>query len=220
MDHVKWEDVALIIRAIAFLSEQAWVIQSLSKGQHSLLTSKLSKNDEHDPLANERMVISSLLKVFRRPILERWFSIRFWAMDAIRNMVGHRPGKELVRILVEEGASEAFETLFSTPSSDPTSPNGRRSTTASPRGSAFSKSNSGSIQSATSLKVRSGPDGNGKLRAELMEEYRREASKRAEELVMYISIWDRVADEEATDIKANKRLTVVSIAGMGGGLEV
>ena len=206
------------------------MIHSLGKGRHSLLASKLKDTNEHDPLGNERALISSLLEVFRRPIPERWFSIRFWAMDTIRNMVGHRPGKALVGILVEEGASEAFKSLFAPTYitvdgvSIPNSPlHGHRSAGTSPRGSTFSKSSHGgrSLNSNTPTNARSGPDGDGKLRAKLMEEYRREASKRAEELVMYISIWDKVGpgEDDMENAKGNlkRRLEVVSIAGIGGG---
>ena len=47
--------------------------------------------------------------LFRRSIPQRWFSIRFWAADTIRNMVAHRP--PLARTLLQEDAISAFETL-------------------------------------------------------------------------------------------------------------
>jgi hypothetical protein len=45
----------------------------------------------------------------RRSIPERWFCIRFWAADTMRNMVAYRP--RLARILLREDAISAFEAL-------------------------------------------------------------------------------------------------------------
>ncbi|KAF8516255.1 hypothetical protein JB92DRAFT_2273865 [Gautieria morchelliformis] len=81
-----WENVALTLRALAFLSEQEWVAQAV-----------------------DAAIVRSLLGVFRPIIPQRWFCTRFWAADALRNMVAHRP--ELARTLLQEDAVSAFATL-------------------------------------------------------------------------------------------------------------
>ncbi|KAF8516253.1 hypothetical protein JB92DRAFT_2911128 [Gautieria morchelliformis] len=83
---VHWENVALTLRALAFLSEQEWVAQAV-----------------------DAAIVRSLLGVFRPIIPQRWFCTRFWAADALRNMVAHRP--ELARTLLQEDAVSAFATL-------------------------------------------------------------------------------------------------------------
>ncbi|KAF8516245.1 hypothetical protein JB92DRAFT_2911102 [Gautieria morchelliformis] len=83
---VNWEHVALTLRSLAFLSEQAWVAHAI-----------------------EPAIVKSLLRVFKRSIPERWFCIRFWAADTIRNLVANRP--ELARTLIQQNAVSAFETL-------------------------------------------------------------------------------------------------------------
>jgi len=137
MDGVKWEDVAFNLRAMAFLSEHRWVVVGVDEECEGIIT--------------------SIMGVFRRPIPSRWFSIRFWAMDTIRNIVSHRP--PLVRILVAQDVAAAFATL--TPSS-PSYPQliGSRSVNAQ-----------------------------AKSRPKIMDEYRKEAAKRAEEMVSYIKNW-------------------------------
>jgi hypothetical protein len=39
MDHVKWEDVALNLRAMAFLSEHRWVVEGVEEEAEILITS-------------------------------------------------------------------------------------------------------------------------------------------------------------------------------------
>jgi len=89
-EDVNWEHVTLTLRALAFLSEQKWVADSI------------------DP-----NVVDSLLNVFRPRIPKRWLCIRFWAMDTIRNIVSHRPS--LVRNLIQGDAAAAFQTLTAVP---------------------------------------------------------------------------------------------------------
>lgn len=178
MEKVHWEDAALIIRALAFLSEHGWVIRGLSFH-----------------LNHERLMVTTLLAVFRRPIPERWFSIRFWAMDTVRNMVGQRPGKDLVRVLIEEDAISAFESLFD-----------------ANRAALIVRKNK-TNNTGTPQEIRPSPDDAANIRLRLRQEYQREAGKRAEELVAYIKVWERVADEEEA-MKQNKRLQIVSIGGM------
>jgi len=84
---VHWENVALTLRALAFLSEQEWVAEAVFHVFYSSYTHALR----------------------RRSIPERWFCIRFWAADTIRNMVAHR--SSLARTLLEEDALSAFDTL-------------------------------------------------------------------------------------------------------------
>ncbi|KAF8499487.1 hypothetical protein BU17DRAFT_72199 [Hysterangium stoloniferum] len=136
MDGVKWEDVALNLRAMAFLSEHGWVVVGVEEDCEVLIT--------------------SIMGVFRRTIPSRWFSIRFWAMDTIRNIVSHRP--PLVRILVAQDVAAAFATL--TPSS-PSYPQ---------------------LIGSRGLNIQS------KSRPRIMDEYRKEAAKRAEEMVLNTSI--------------------------------
>ena len=45
----------------------------------------------------------------RRSIPERWFCIRFWAADTMRNMIAHRP--RLARILLNQDAVSALDGL-------------------------------------------------------------------------------------------------------------
>ncbi|KAF8520997.1 hypothetical protein JB92DRAFT_2893550 [Gautieria morchelliformis] len=154
---VHWENVALTLRALAFLSEHDWVARAV-----------------------EERIVRSLLGVFRRSIPERWFCIRFWAMDTIRNILSHRP--PLVSTLIRENAAVAFATL--TAPSSPTRSRSSRTSPASPSTSPTSTTCpnlSSSPSTGTSL--------GGKTKGRLMEDYKREASKRAEELTSYIKDW-------------------------------
>ena len=109
-------------------------------------------------------------------------------MDTIRNILSHRP--PLVSILVRENAAMAFATLAS-PSSSPTS------VFRTPRSPVNSKpaSPSGGSGSTAVLTKNNPSAGTGhtntspKTRWRLMEDYKREASKRAEELTAYIRNW-------------------------------
>ncbi|GJJ14167.1 hypothetical protein Clacol_008428 [Clathrus columnatus] len=155
MDDVKWEDVGLVLRALAFVSEHGWVVQGMS-----------GDDDETEGEDKVVKVVKSIMNVFWRSIPERWFSIRFWAMDAVRNIVSHRP--PLVRLLAEIKADKAFITL--TPSS-PLYP----------------------VAINTS---RISVEGGGKIRNRLLEEYRKESAKRAEEMVDYIRMWHNATISE------------------------
>ncbi|KIJ52738.1 hypothetical protein M422DRAFT_25810 [Sphaerobolus stellatus SS14] len=233
MDEIKWEDVGILMRVMAFLSEQSWVVSALGKGRHAILTSSLNKSpsllsipnsakSQDDPKAfgadNDREMIRALLLVFRKPIPLRWFSIRFWAMDTIRNMVGHRPGRELVKILLDEEAENALVTLFTAPGAMPMNSGSastlalsKSKTTTSPRtggshtasslvpdelGSTGSPAPPGSFAPMAPNNPRSGPDSNARTRQRMMDRYRTEAAQRAEELVMYMRIWANVSDDD------------------------
>ncbi|GJJ08141.1 hypothetical protein Clacol_002349 [Clathrus columnatus] len=140
MGDVKWEDVGLTLRALAFVSKHEWVVRGMSGDDNS-------KAEE---------LIKSIMKVFWRSIPERWFSIRFWAMDTVRNIVSHQ--NTLIRLLAEMEADKAFLTL--TPSSP--------------------------LYPSTINTTRTSAEGDGKTRNRLLEEYRKESAKRAEEMVEYI----------------------------------
>lgn len=190
---VNWEDVALILRALAFLSEHGWVIRGLINKRESSSAAAAAEN--------ERIMVKALLAVFRRPIPERWFSIRFWAMDTIRNMLSQQPGKDLVRILTDEDAVGAFESLF-----DAKNPVIKRL-----RQSPFAIDNKDTPR--LSYQARASPDDLANIRQRMKEQYQREAALRAEELVRYLRIWERVVDEDI-ELTGQAQLNVVSIIGI------
>ncbi|KAF8516248.1 hypothetical protein JB92DRAFT_2272767 [Gautieria morchelliformis] len=82
---VHWENVALTLGVITFLSEQEWVAQAV-----------------------DAAIVRSLISVFRSIIPQHWSCIRFLAADALRNMVAHRP--ELARTVLQEDAVSALPT--------------------------------------------------------------------------------------------------------------
>lgn len=184
---VNWENVALTLRALAFLSEHDWVAKAVEDsivgtllGVFRCVYSGPIFRNGLDYQCTTNMLPFALL---RRSIPERWFCIRFWAMDTIRNILSHRP--PLVSILVRENAAVAFATLAS-PSHAPRSP---RSPSAS--NSSFSSSN-GIPASSTRNNPSAGmghSNTSPKTRWRLMDDYKREASKRAEELTTYIRNW-------------------------------
>ncbi|KAF8579287.1 hypothetical protein K439DRAFT_410421 [Ramaria rubella] len=169
---VIWEDVALTLRALAFLSEHAWVAESVG-GEF----------------------VVSLLGVFRRPIPARWLCIRFWAMDTTRNITAHCPS--LVRTLVREDAARAFATLAAAPVPAPSSPSSPSSSSlpSTPTRSRISVNSTMSMNSGqgarpgSSSSQRPADPETAPTRDRLLEGYKREAARRAEELAAYIKNW-------------------------------
>ncbi|KIJ26283.1 hypothetical protein M422DRAFT_38295, partial [Sphaerobolus stellatus SS14] len=210
MDEIKWEDVGILMRVMAFLSEQSWVVSALGKERHAVLISSPHKSpsllsiptfakSQDDPKAfgadNDREMIRALLLVFRKSIPLKSFSIRFWAMDTIRNMVGHRPGRELVKILLDEEAENALITLFTAPGVMPMNSGGTGTLTLSKSKTTTSPRTSGSHTASSLAPNESGSTGSPAPPG-MMDRYRTEAAQRAEELVMYMRIWVNVSDDD------------------------
>lgn len=101
-------------------------------------------------------------------------------MDAVRNIVSHRP--PLVRLLADIKADKAFATL--TPSS--------------------------SLYPSVINTSRMSVEGGGKARNKMLEEYRKESAKRAEEMVDYIRLWHN-ADENGENVRNTVVLQPVAI---------
>ena len=114
---IHWEYVTITLRSLAFLSEQEWVVEWVAAAKDPPLIRSLLQVFRH-------VSVSCLSKLFicpvplrgmltfvpdRRSIPERWFCIRFWAADTMRNMVAHRP--KLARILLNQDAVSALDGL-------------------------------------------------------------------------------------------------------------
>src|SRR5215469_11157061 len=112
-------------------------------------------------------------------------------MDTVRNMVGQHPGKDLVKILVEEDAVSAFESLLEA-----------------------NHANFIVYKDNAAKQLRPSPDDPTDVGLRLRKEYQKAAAERAAEFVAYIKIWEKVVDEREEEIlRRNKRLEIVSIVG-------
>ncbi|KAF8506199.1 hypothetical protein BU17DRAFT_71381 [Hysterangium stoloniferum] len=180
-ENVPWENVTVTFRTLASLTEHDWVV--------------------HSDVVNEGAVVA-IMSVFRRDIPEKHLPLHYWATETLRNVIALRP--KLIPILIKGDIlivlSKVIPSITSPSKSNllssspptlilplpPLPPEHGRSDR---RDSRDSQRSSSSHRRGSTASVYPAPDIMTPAQGKLLDDYRRDMARCAEELAALVNAW-------------------------------